>query len=279
MNKRLRQDAFSSPVYHIAIIILLTIGLVSMPIDYIFGLFVSDGYTAKLLGGIILRAVLSVLAVVVIFKYGFNKIFKTHNGLLSFVAVIPALLIAINNFPINALVSGKAVIFRTGTDILLYVLYCISVGVFEELVYCGLIFPLFLYIFRNKKYSVVYAVAFSSACFALSHLTNLLGGADIGSTVMQVGYSFLIGAMCCIAKCITRNLFTAIFMHTVYDLGGLILNKTVGLGVGNQWDKLTIIITIVLAVLVAVYMVMMAFRIEHDEVESLYFEKSDIPEK
>ena len=266
----LRKDAFKSPFYHVAIIVLLALGLVSLPVDFLFGLFIDNTTTVKLLGGIILRVILAVFAVIAIKKYGFERPFFTNNGVKSFILIIPALIVAVNNFPFSAVISGNAEFTASTGQTVLYICYCLSVGVFEELVYCGLVFPLVLYVFRHKKYSVVFATVISSAIFGASHLLNIFGGASVGATIMQVGYSFLIGAMCCIAKCVTRNLFTAIILHSIYDVGGLLFSA-VGIAHGNQWDTFTVIITAVLGVIVAIYMAILAFKVDHDEVEELYF--------
>ena len=77
--------------------------------------------------------------------------------------------------------------------------------------------------------------------------------------------------MCSICKSVTRNIFTAITLHTVYDIGGLILSDAVGIGRGNQWDTLTIVVTAIIGVLVAIYMIILAFKVDHNEVEELYF--------
>ena len=270
MNK-LREDAFKSPVYHIAIIVLLGIGLVFLPIEFLFKIIIQDSYRAKVLGGIFLRVILSAFAVVAIRKYGFDKPFKSHGGFKAFIACLPALVIALNNFPFSALLSGKLSFHRDAIDVIFYILYCFSVGVFEELLFCGLVFPLVLFIFKHKRYSVVWAVVISSAIFALSHLMNLFSGASFGATILQVGYSFLIGAICSICKCVTRNIFTAIVLHGVYDIGGLLLSSSVGIGVGNQWDIFTVVLTLLLGVATTIYMIILAIKIDRDEVEGLYF--------
>ena len=272
MNK-LRKDAFKSPVYHITIIALLSVGLVSLPIGKLFELFVLDEYKAELLGGIFLRVALSIGALFAIIKYGFLKPFYSHDGVKSFLLCIPALIVAVNNFPILAVINGNAQFTNDSANVILYVIYCISVGLFEEFIFCGLIFPLCIYIHRHKKYSVIWACLISSGIFAISHLMNLFGGANFGATLLQVCYSFLIGAMCCICKCVTRNIFTAVVLHSIYDIGGLVFSSTFGIGVGNQWDIITIVITAILGVLVALHIIRLGFKVDHDEVKDVYFER------
>ena len=274
---KLRKDAFESPSYHIAVIVLLALGLVLFPAETFLRFFIEDEHKAKLIGGTLLRAILSICMVFAIKKYKFTKPFFAHNGLKTFLLVIPALIIALNNFPLSAIAKGQVKFTTDGLNIALFLLYCISVGVFEELLFCGLVFPLCLYIYRYKKYSVVCATLVSSLIFALSHLLHLISGADLVETLYQVGYAFLVGAMFTVSKCVTRNIFTAIVLHTIYDIGGLMLSKEYGIGVGNQWDSLTIILTIVLGVIITIYMAILAVKVDHDEVEELYFDDGRNP--
>ena len=66
-------------------------------------------------------------------------------------------------------------------------------------------------------------------------------------------------------------IFSAIILHTVYDIGGLILSN-VGVAYGSQWDKTTIIITAVLGVLVAVYYIAIIIKTDFNKIKALYFD-------
>lgn len=265
----LRRDAEKSPVSHIAIVSLLAIGLVSLPVNDLFGLFIKETITANLLGGILIRLLLSAVAIFFIIKYGYAKRFFTVSGI-GLVAVIPALLVAINNFPIIGFFTEKITVIANDYQIALYVIYCFSVGLFEELVFRGIVFPLCLKITRRKKRGVFWAVALSSAVFGGAHLINLFGGANIGATFLQVGYSFLIGAMCAISLCIAENLLVAVILHFIYDIGGLMLANGVGIAYGTQWDLITVIITAVLGVIVLVYMTVITLKLDTEKTYSPY---------
>lgn len=270
MNK-LRKDFITSPKYNIALIVLLAIGLVSLPLERFFGLFINDILTAKLVGGIVIRAILSSVTIFLIIKAGFYRVFVSGSGIFAFLAVIPALLVVINNFPIIAFISGKATITGDTADKILYAIYCLSVGLFEETVFCGLVFPLCTFIYKENKYGVLFSVVTTAGIFSFSHLINLFGGASVGATIMQIGYSFLIGAMCAIALSVTKNLFTAIVLHFIYDLGGLIFSN-VGIAYGSQWDTITIIITVILGVLSAIYFTILLMKTDFNKVKSLYID-------
>ena len=265
----LRRDAEKSPVSHLVIVTLLAIGLVSLPVNKLFDLFIKDTLTATLSGGIVVRLALSVVAIVFISKYGYKKQFFSVSGI-GLLAVIPALIVAINNFPIIGYFTDKITVTANTTNIALYIIYCLSVGLFEELVFRGIVFPLSLKITGKKKLGVFWAVALSSAVFGGAHLINIIGGANIGATFLQVGYSFLIGAMCAISVCVSKNLIVAVVLHFIYDIGGLMLNDSVGIAYGLQWDTVTVIITAVLGVIVLVYMTVLTLKLDYKTTYSPY---------
>ena len=112
----------------------------------------------------------------------------------------------------------------------------------------------------------------SSAVFGLVHLVNLLEGAGIGPTVLQVGYSFLIGGMCAIVLLKTGNLIYCVLLHGIYDLGGGLIPT---LGRGALWDTPTVILTAVLAVIVTAWLFFVLLRIEPKEADIFYVKQGE----
>lgn len=271
MNK-LREDAFKAPIYHVAIIAMLFLGLSVLPVHSIFAQFIKDPLRAKHVGRTLLMLILSIALVVLIFKYEFTKPFKATNGTKSFLMVIPALVLSINFLPIVSILNGNIKYVADGTSgIIWYLAYTISLGLFESLLFCGLVFPLLLYLFKDKKYSVIYAALVSAGLFALSNLTGLLYSASLTSTFLHVGFGFLMGFVFAVSKSVTRNLFTAIILHCVYNVGEFLLSKEIGIAIGNMWNTITIVLMVVLIVAVISYTIYLAFKLDHDEVEELYF--------
>ncbi len=271
---KLRKDADKSPIFHIAVISLMAIGLSSLPLDKLFYLFIEDKHLALTLSGSVLRLILSAVAIFLICKYRFNRAFYSFNakGLL---LILPAFLVVIFNSPIIALINNGVTFNQSGVNVFTFILYCLSVGLFEETVFRGLIFPLCLNVTKKSKLNLFYAVALCSGIFAILHLFNLLGGANVGATFLQVGYSFLIGGLCAICLAVTKNLFIPVILHAIFDFGGLMLNNPYGIGVGNQWDVLTIILTAVIGVLTCAYMVVLCLKTEKEKVHALYTEKEN----
>ncbi len=257
--KGIKKDAYKSPIWHIFIVLLFTLGLVSLPLNKLTDIFIQDKTTSSMLAISVLRLVLSGVAVIFIVKYGFFRIFKKTFNIKFYLFVIPALLVAVNNFPIIGTIKNNVDIYADKNHLALYVFYCFSVGVYEEITFRGLIFPLCYILLKDKKHGLFFSVALSSALFGLSHLMNLIGGQNFGATALQIGYSFLIGAMCGISMIATGNIYSAIILHFIYDVGGLILDPSLNVARGNQWDNLTITITAILGVIVAVIYTVFAF--------------------
>ena len=123
---------------------------------------------------------------------------------------------------------------------------------------------------RDSRTRVFWTVVWTSAAFGLIHLVNLLEGAGIGPTVLQVGYSFLIGGMCAIVLLKTGNLIYCILLHGIYDFGGGLISR---LGNGALWDTPTVILTAVLAVLVTVWLFWVLLRIDPADTDRFYIMK------
>jgi membrane protease YdiL (CAAX protease family) len=118
----------------------------------------------------------------------------------------------------------------------------------------------------NRAVDVFWSIVISSAVFALVHLLNLFAGAGIGSVILQVGYSFLIGGMCSVVLVKTKNIWYCVILHAVYNFAGGVVPECGG---GEIWDTPTIILTAVVAVLVAVYVIFMLVKIKPCEVDAL----------
>lgn len=276
MNK-LRLDACKTPFSHVIIVTLFAIGVVALPFDILVKSFITEGRTLYYVSQAIPRIIFSVVAVIFIKKYQFGKIFSSINGV-GVLLMIPALLVCVNNAPIVGLITGNVTFEGDVGVVVAYLVYCISVGFFEELVFRGIIFPLCVISQTKYKNGIFWSVVISSAVFSASHLVNLFAGMGVGAVILQLGYTFLVGAMCSISLVKTKNIFFSVFLHTVYDVGGLGLvnvNNAGGLLKGNQWDTLTVIITAVLGVIVCVYMIFVLLKSDGNDTKTLLEIKED----
>lgn len=265
----LKDDARKSPLFHVFIIVAMGVALISLPAYSLLEFFGVSKFIAFNLGGAIWRLLIAAIAIVLIFKYGFNKVLFNRKGLKKFVFIIPMLLVAINNFPIIGVARGMVFFTNSVLENSIYVLYCFSVGLVEELIFVGLVFPLFTICFKNKKNVLLLSVLCTGALFSLSHLINLFGGASFSAVAMQVGYSFLIGCATSISLAITKNLSFSILIHFIYDIGGLLVGEN-GIAMGFQWDNLTIIITAVLGTITFIYALLICVKFKDERVFALY---------
>ncbi len=223
-----------------------------------------DALVQRLAQGTVYRAFGSAVFLSTLFYLGYRVFGRFRTG--AWKVFLPALMISVNNLPILALAGGTARVTKPEW-IWLFALECFLIGLFEELTFRGVLFPMLLEKRRSSTREIFWVTALSSALFGLIHLINLLEGAGMGATILQVGYSFLIGGMCAIVLLKTGNLLLCILLHTVYDFcGGLIPT----LGTGKLWDTPTVIVTAVLAVLVTAYMVWTLLHIRPEETDFLY---------
>ena len=182
--------------------------------------------------------------------------------------VLPSLAVAVNNFPILGYLQGQVWLEREDL-IWLFALECLLIGGFEELAFRGVFLPALLERYGKDRKSFRLTVIGSSAAFGLVHLANLLEGAGIGATLLQVGYSFLIGGMCAVVLLKTGNLLYCILLHAVYDFGGRFLI----IGAGTLWDLPTVIWTAVLAVAVTVWLTVVFWRLDLTDGERICRER------
>ncbi len=165
--------------------------------------------------------------------------------------LLPCLAVAVNNFPILPFLTGRAYIRGSAGEILFYFFTCLTTALFEELVFRGYVFMILLEKWHATTRAIFLSTVASSAIFGLSHLFNLFMGASPLNTLLQVGYSFLVGGMCAIVLLKTGSLWYAVLLHAIYNFAGGVVPT---LGGGTIWDALTVTITVLLALAVAAYL-------------------------
>lgn len=179
---------------------------------------------------------------------------------------IPALVIVVNNLPIIGLITKNAYVERTSL-IPLFAFQCLAIGFFEELAFRGFVFPYVMEKSCSTKKGIFKSIVISGGIFGLVHMLNLLAGADPGSVFLQIGYSFLIGAMCSVVLLRTANVWICVLLHAIYDFCGYLVPT---LGGGKIWDSTTVTITVILSVAVTVYMTILFFNTKAEEAENIY---------
>lgn len=252
--------------------LLYAIGAASFPPSIFYNIF-GESRAAVCFSGFLARAVCAIVPVWLAFEIRLSSLFSlkrcagSEYGIFkSFIVILPLYLVALNNFPFLPLFFGNAnfVFNETGEFVLsifCYVLLCCGISFLEESLFRGVIFCVLLRKFcggKNEseiKKGEFWAIIISSALFGLAHLINLFGGANVGATFLQVGYSFLIGCMCAFAMLKSGKFYNAAALHALFDFGGLLREK--GLIIGTIWTTENIILTAVIGVAVGVYAIIL----------------------
>lgn len=215
--------------------------------------------SADTVGMTVTRAFGSMMFVSLIISYG-TDVWRTKNGFVhALLFALPALVIAVNNFPWIPFLSGGVTVDGDVHAIVLLAVECLFIGIFEEAAFRGIILDLVLERFGNTKKGVFMSIVVTSAAFGLIHIFNLFAGAGFGATVQQIGYSFLIGGMCGVVFVKTKCLPLAMLIHAIYDFCGYLVPRC---GAGTVWTVPEIALTAVVSVLVFVFYVWEATRLD-----------------
>lgn len=179
---------------------------------------------------------------------------------------LPCFVVAVNNLPYIALILGKASITGGAMEMIMFALECVLVASFEEMAFRGVVFLSILKGRRDVKH-IFLSIIISSAIFGIFHLINLFYGASIGDTLMQVGYSALIGAVCAFVLFKTQSIWLCVIVHATYNFCGQIVPR---LGEGNMLNIAQIVITVIISVICAIYIIMNLINASPAEADRLY---------
>lgn len=249
--KKYRKEIMIVALFAVACVILVLF-------DYVFK-FSDDATVNALIKETLSRILVFAVLIPAAILCGYKAVFSPKTPPRALLWCLPCLAVAVCNFPFTALIGGAARVERADL-IWLFALACLSIGLLEELLFRGILQPLLLDVL--KKRGTLFAVFVNSALFGVWHFVNLLGGAGIGETLMQVGYSFLIGGMLSAVFLRTGNIWSCVFLHALFDFGGLLVTR---LGTGAFQDTTFWILTAVFGVLCACHV--LAYLIKKDKKE------------
>ncbi len=186
----------------------------------------------------------------------------------SLVFSLPAFVIAINNFPFSTVLGGEARVTEEWWTVALLFLECMCVGFFEETAFRGVVFLGLLKKDPQNRLRAFASIAISSVVFGLVHLINLFESSPV-AVLMQIGYSALIGAMCAVILMRTANIWLCVIIHGLFNFCGAVIPRC---GVGEIWDTLTIVLTVIVSVIVAAWFVFVFIKGKFDAVKEIYKE-------
>lgn len=163
------------------------------------------GYTSSV--SFIVNTILSVCLVSIVLSlkksayYGFTKV----RNLKKYLYFIPlAVIVSVNlwnGFNIN----------DSASEIVFHILTMINIGFIEELIFRGFLFKMM------AKSSIKSAIIVSSLTFGIGHIVNLLNGADLIPTLMQICYATAIGYLFVIIFHKSQSLVPCIVTHCLVN--------------------------------------------------------------
>ena len=103
--------------------------------------------------------------------------------------------------------------------ILIYLLFTAAVGLAEEIYFRGLIAK------SMAKRSLLQAIFVSSVFFALGHFLNLMAGASLLDTLLQVVFAFIFGMVAVEIVLLRGSLLSVIIWHAAHNFISLITSK------------------------------------------------------
>lgn len=163
------------------------------------------GYTSSV--SFIVNTMLSVCLVGIVLSlkksayYGFTKV-RNPKKYLYFIPL--AVIISVNlwsGFNIN----------HSASEIIFHILTMINIGFIEELIFRGFLFKMM------AKNDVKSAIVVSALTFGIGHIVNLLNGAELIPTLMQICYATAIGYLFVIIFHKSKSLIPCIITHCLVN--------------------------------------------------------------
>lgn len=266
MRNKTQKHALSGEVVRKTAFLLILLTVVAVEIWYRLcdspDEFISDCYNSAL------RFCGALAALVFMLEFSFGKILNPlgNKRLKTFIFVLPALAVAINNFPWVSFFMGDCTLDADVSELLFYAIICICVGLFEEFAFRGCVLMLFLKKRRTTRQGVFMAIFWSSVIFGAVHLVNIFVSSP-GAVFLQIGYSALIGALCSMVLLETGNIWICVIVHALYNFAGGVVPR---LGDGVIWTAPEVAVTAVLGVLAAIISVWRFFKLPLERTEELF---------
>ena len=175
---------------------------------YVVGFSVADSLSAALgiqkILTVPLGAVLTAILLMFIKRNGLTEkcgLVKGSYRSGQYLYFVPLLILASTNFWGGVTLNGSFL------ETVLYIMSMIAVGILEEVIFRGLLFT------AMRKNSLKRAVVVSSLTFGFGHIVNLLNGAQLLPTLLQIVYASAAGFLFTVIFLKSGSLLPCILTH------------------------------------------------------------------
>ena len=224
--------------------------------------YVADEFMNRMIGKTLQQSC-GIGAAVLLMRKTDIKLFSKPQNLLY---LIPCLIIAVDNFPFWSYFSGNMHLVRSETlDFILFGTYCLSVGLFEECIFRGIVFAVLASRLAKDRKGFIQTYIISSFIFGVAHLMNGFSPA----TLLQVCYTTLTGGLFAFALIKTKNIFCCGAIHAIYNFCGLLLSEQ-GMGSGIVFDVGTTVMMAIISIVVGGFVLKQVFNTPENEIKDLY---------
>ncbi|AHM62652.1 abortive infection protein [Flammeovirgaceae bacterium 311] len=213
-------------------------------------------YENKLISKLLAASTLRFLIIIGLVYFMIRKGFSQFNGLypsftitnlsLFFIAVAVILVLSYSSYEIYL-----------ETQIHKLVLFGISqafVGILEELLFRGIVFPLFIIHYAGKKRPVFKALCLSSLLFGLVHLVGLIRHPEnIWGVTYTVIYAIGIGFLLACLFLRTRNILVPAFIHFLIDFTNAAYDLKEEVVARSEPSQSTILLTLAVVIAIALF--------------------------
>jgi len=205
MKKHL--EKYETLICILAIVIYLVVN------SYLLNNFGTTNYITAIVNGVLSLGIILYIASNKLLEYYSLTRFPNPKKFLYFIPLI--LLVSLN------LIGGIKIV-NTLDEILWHILTMISVGFLEEIIFRGLLFKMMAK--DNEKLAVIV----TSITFGIGHVINLLNGADVIPTIIQIIYAMSGGYLFAVVLIKCKSLWPCILTHiginalSIFNAGNMV---------------------------------------------------------
>jgi len=195
-------------------IIITLVFFVLMVVVFIIGTLTTDIPNGKNIGEILGKVIISLVLLLILWRFNWLK----GSGITYFgsfknwIAILPLLVYAVLSTTYAYTGIIEISIINSTEDIFIGA-NMIATGLFEELLFRGLILYCFLLAWSHRKYNLIMSGIASAAIFGMSHLIWVILGKDFDQGMLQALGAFSSGIFYAAIVVQTRSIWPVVLIH------------------------------------------------------------------